>query len=120
LINILNVIFWFIMLAWVTGRPTIVDSLFPPLTLHLPRRSVSIFVGLIGAQALGKPHLWWAALLAPCMGVSVHRRGEGIVQLNIPSVFWEKTGARTIPRQVRLHRQAVEVHSSVPYSGRSR
>ncbi|GAA2783704.1 glycosyltransferase family 2 protein [Mycolicibacterium pallens] len=66
-----NLLFWFILATWMLGRPHAVEVIFPPityyvcLTLLLIGAPMSIFVGFIAAQALGKPHLWWAAALVP-------------------------------------------------------
>ncbi len=96
--NAFNLLFWFTMLAWISGRPTIVGMFFPPipyyicLVLFLIGAPTSIFVGLIVTKALGKPHLWWAALLAPLYWILQSVASiKAIYQLIFRPFFWEKT-----------------------------
>lgn len=96
--NAINLGFWFAMLLWVTGRSAIVSDLFPPITyysclvLFLIGTPVSVFVGLIVTATLGKPHLWWAALLAPLYWLLQSVAAiKAIYQLMVRPSFWEKT-----------------------------
>ena len=72
--NAVNIILWSIMLVWLVGHPQAVSMLFPPITyyvcptLFLLAAPLSIYVGLVVTVALGKPHLWWAAVLVPGIG----------------------------------------------------
>ncbi|HJT96334.1 MAG TPA: glycosyltransferase [Mycobacterium sp.] len=98
LTSALNLLFWFTMVVWVLGRPTFVADLFPPLTyyiclaLFIVGAPVSIFVGLIATQALGKPHLWWAAMLAPFYWILQSIAAlKALYQLVFRPFFWEKT-----------------------------
>ena len=98
LTSALNLLFWFTMVVWVLGRPTFVAELFPPLTyyiclaLFIVGAPVSIFVGLVATQALGKPHLWWAALLAPLYWILQSVAAlKALYQLVFRPFFWEKT-----------------------------
>ena len=74
LTSALNFVFWFTMLVWMLGRPAFVESLFPPLTyyvclaLFLIGAPLSVYVSIVVTCALGKPHLWWAAVLTRCTG----------------------------------------------------
>lgn len=93
-----NLVFWFSMLVWVLGRPDFIGSLFPPLTyyvclaLFLIGAPVSIFTGLVVTQALGKPYLWWAALLAPLYWILQSIAAvKALYQLLFRPFFWEKT-----------------------------
>ncbi len=93
-----NLLFWFIMALWVLGRPGYVAEAFPPLTyyiclvLFIVGAPLSIFVGLIATQALGKPHLWWAALLAPLYWILQSIAAlKALYQLVFRPFFWEKT-----------------------------
>jgi len=93
-----NLIFWFTMLVWVSGRPPIVNALFPPVTyysclaLFLIGVTLSVYVGLVVVAALGKPHLWWAALLAPLYWLLQSVAAvKAIYQLMFRPFFWEKT-----------------------------
>nr|WP_245908899.1 glycosyltransferase [Mycobacterium neglectum] len=94
----INLIFWFAMLVWVLGRPAFVAEVFPPLTyyiclvLFIVGAPLSIFVGLVATQALGKPYLWWAALLAPLYWLLQSIAAlKALYQLVFRPFFWEKT-----------------------------
>nr|WP_307787878.1 glycosyltransferase [Mycolicibacterium sp. S2-37] len=98
LTSAMNLAFWFAMVAWVLGRPQIIDDLFAPipyyacLVLYIVGLPMSIFVNLVVAQALGKPHLWWAALLSPMYWVLQSVAAlKAIYQLAFRPFFWEKT-----------------------------
>jgi len=94
----MNLLFWFAMVAWVLGRPQVIDELFVPvpyyacLVLYLIGLPTSIFVGLVVTQALGKPQLWWAALLSPMYWFLQSVAAlKAIYQLAFRPFFWEKT-----------------------------
>jgi cellulose synthase/poly-beta-1,6-N-acetylglucosamine synthase-like glycosyltransferase len=94
----INLVFWFIMVVWVLGRPQFVTELFPPITyyiclaLFIVGAPLSVFVGLIATQALGKPYLWWAALLAPMYWVLQSIAAlKALYQFVFRPFFWEKT-----------------------------
>jgi cellulose synthase/poly-beta-1,6-N-acetylglucosamine synthase-like glycosyltransferase len=98
LTSALNVVFWFTLLVWVLGRPPLIEVLFPPLTyyvclaLFLIGAPASVYVGLIVTQALGKPHLWWAALLTPLYWILQSIAAiKALYQLVFRPSFWEKT-----------------------------
>ncbi|BBY27779.1 glycosyltransferase family 2 protein [Mycolicibacterium sediminis] len=93
-----NLVFWFSMLVWVLGRPDFIGALFPPptyyacLALFLIGAPLSVFTGLVVTRSLGKPHLWWAALLAPLYWVLQSFAAlKAIHQLIFRPFFWEKT-----------------------------
>lgn len=93
-----NLVFWFSMLVWVLGRPDFIAALFPPLTyyvclaLFLIGAPLSVFAGLVVTQALGKPYLWWAALLAPLYWILQSVAAlKAIYQLLFRPFYWEKT-----------------------------
>ena len=93
-----NLIFWFTMLVWVLGRPDFVAEVFPPITyyiclaLFIVGAPLSVFVGLVVTQALGKPYLWWAALLAPLYWLLQSIAAlKALYQLAFRPFFWEKT-----------------------------
>lgn len=98
LTSALNVVFWFALMVWVLGRPPLIEVLFPPVTyyvclaLFLIGAPASVFVGLIVTQALGKPHLWWAALLTPLYWILQSIAAlKALYQLVFRPSFWEKT-----------------------------
>jgi cellulose synthase/poly-beta-1,6-N-acetylglucosamine synthase-like glycosyltransferase len=93
-----NLLFWFVMVVWVLGRPAFVAELFPPVTyyiclvLFIVGAPLSIFVGLVATQALGKPYLWWAALLTPLYWILQSVAAlKALYQLFFRPFFWEKT-----------------------------
>jgi cellulose synthase/poly-beta-1,6-N-acetylglucosamine synthase-like glycosyltransferase len=93
-----NLVFWFAMLVWITGRPEFVNFLFPPITyytcllLFLVGTPMSVYVGLVVTHALGKPHLWWAALLTPLYWILQSLAAvKALYQLQFRPFFWEKT-----------------------------
>jgi len=93
-----NLLFWFVMVVWVLGRPGYVAESFPPityyicLTLFIVGAPLSIFVGLIATQALGKPYLWWAAILVPLYWILQSIAAlKALYQLVFRPFFWEKT-----------------------------
>lgn len=94
----LNVVFWFTLFVWVLGRPDAIGALFPPVTYYvcllllLICAPLSVFAGLIVTAALGKPQLWWAALLAPLYWMLQSVAAvKAIYQLFARPSFWEKT-----------------------------
>lgn len=98
LTSALNVVFWFTLMVWVLGRPAFIEALFPPLTyyvcllLFVIGTPLSVYVGVIVTQALGKPHLWWAALLTPLYWILQSVAAlKAIYQLVFRPSFWEKT-----------------------------
>jgi glycosyltransferase XagB len=98
LTSAINIVFWFALLVWVLGRPDVIDVLFPPLTyymclaLFLLGAPLSVFTAVIVTAALGKPHLWWAALLTPLYWVLQSVAAvKALYQLIFRPSFWEKT-----------------------------
>jgi cellulose synthase/poly-beta-1,6-N-acetylglucosamine synthase-like glycosyltransferase len=98
IVSAINLVFWFGMIAWVTGRSPVVGTMFPPLpyyiclVLFLVGAPMAVYVGLIVTSAVGKPHLWWAALLAPLYwALQSVAAVKAIYQLVFRPFFWEKT-----------------------------
>ncbi len=98
LTNAVNIFLGSIMLVWLVGHPEAVSVLFPPityylcLTLFLLAAPLSIYVGLVVTVALGKPHLWWAALLVPGYWVLQSIAAfKALYQLVFRPFYWEKT-----------------------------
>lgn len=98
LCNTVNIFMWSTMLVWVVGHPQAVALMFPPityylcLTLFLLAAPLSIYVGLVVTVALGKPHLWWAALLVPGYWVLQSIAAfKAVYQLFFRPSYWEKT-----------------------------
>ncbi|CAN5684855.1 glycosyltransferase [soil metagenome] len=98
IVSALNLVFWFGMIAWVAGRSPVIGTLFPPvpyyicLGLFLVGGPMAVYVGLIVTSAVGKPQLWWAALLAPLYwALQSVAAVKAIYQLVFRPFFWEKT-----------------------------
>lgn len=95
---VINLALGILLLTWVAGRPALLGLIFPSaiyyvfLALFLIVTPFSIFVGLLLALATGKPHLWWAALLAPLYWVLQSLAAlKAFYQLLFRPSFWEKT-----------------------------
>jgi cellulose synthase/poly-beta-1,6-N-acetylglucosamine synthase-like glycosyltransferase len=71
IMNAVNLLLWSTMLVWIAARPEIITLMFPPTTYYLSitmlmlAAPLSVFTGLVATVALGKPKLWWAALIVP-------------------------------------------------------
>lgn len=98
IINVVNLIFWLGMIAWIAGRSPIIAAMFPPvpyyicLVLFVVGSPLAIFMGLIVTSAVDKPHLWWAALLTPLYwALQWVAAVKAIYQLAFRPFFWEKT-----------------------------
>nr|WP_238950380.1 glycosyltransferase [Mycobacterium sp. IDR2000157661] len=96
--NFLNLLFWLVMAMWVAGRPEFVSVLFPAfpyyvsLALLFLGAPISIYVGLLVINNLGKPCLWWAALLAPMYWLLQSVAAvKAVYQFIFRPSFWEKT-----------------------------
>ncbi|MGY4710831.1 glycosyltransferase family 2 protein [Mycolicibacterium sp. CBM1] len=96
--NAANLLLWSTMTIWIVGRPHAVSLMFPPVTyylclvLFLLAAPMSLFVGLIAVVALGKPQLWWAALLAPGYWLLQSIAAfKAVYQLFFRPFYWEKT-----------------------------
>ena len=96
--NTANIFLWSTMLVWIVGHPGAVSLMFPPityylcLTLFLLAAPLSIYVGLVTTVALGKPHLWWAALLVPgYWALQSIAAFKALYQLFFRPFYWEKT-----------------------------
>lgn len=96
--NTVNIFLWSVMLVWIVGHPDAVSVMFPPVTyylclvLFLLAAPLSIYVGLVVTVALGKPHLWWAAVLVPGYWVLQSIAAfKALYQLFFRPFYWEKT-----------------------------
>jgi hypothetical protein len=72
--------------------------MFPPVTYYLClillmlAAPLSVFAGLVTTVAMGKPHLWWAAVLVPgyWMMQSIAAL-KALYQLFLRPAYWELT-----------------------------
>ncbi|CAN1501689.1 COG1215 Glycosyltransferases, probably involved in cell wall biogenesis [Mycobacteriaceae bacterium] len=95
---VVNIIFGLLLLAWTSGRPSLVTMLFPPiayyacLVLFLVGTPLAIYMSFVLVQAAGKPYLWWAALLSPLYWVLQSLAAvKAFYQLVFRPFHWEKT-----------------------------
>ncbi len=98
LTNAANLVFGSALLGWIIGRPEVINAMFPTLTyyvclsLFLVAAPLSLFVGMVGVVALGKPGQWWVALLTPGYWMLQSLAAvKAIYQLFARPFYWEKT-----------------------------
>ncbi|ADT97279.1 glycosyltransferase [Mycolicibacterium gilvum] len=98
IVAVINLVFWATMAAWVLGRPDVVELAFPGatyyvyLTMYVVGAPLSVFMGLIVTQRLGKPYMWWAAALVPLYWMLQSIAAlKAVFQLVTRPQFWEKT-----------------------------
>lgn len=97
-VNAINFFLWSTLVVWIIARPHAITLLFPPLTYYLClillmlAAPLSVLAGLISVVALGKPQLWWAALLVPgyWMLQSIAAL-KALYQLFFRPSYWELT-----------------------------
>lgn len=95
---VVNLIFSLLLISWTSGRPSLITSLFPPiayyacLVLFLVGTPFAVYMAFVLVQATGKPHLWWAALLAPLYWLlQSFAAVKAFYQLVFRPFHWEKT-----------------------------
>ncbi|CRK52201.1 Glycosyl transferase family 2 [Rhodococcus sp. RD6.2] len=98
LIACLNMVFWFITIAWVLGQPVLIGDIFPPwvyfpaLVCLLFGNAATIYMNLIGARETGNPRLLWSCLLVPLYWLLMSIAAiKGVWQLLFRPSYWEKT-----------------------------
>ena len=98
ILNALNLLLWSAMVVWLVARPQFITTMFPPVTYYASlvllflAAPLSVFAGVITTVALGKPYLWWAALLVPgyWMLQSIAAM-KALYQLFFRPSYWELT-----------------------------
>ncbi len=98
ILNALNLLLWSAMVVWMVARPNAIAVMFPPFTYYtslallMLASPLSIFAGLTTTVALGKPYLWWAALLVPgywmLQSIAAYK---ALYQLFFRPSYWELT-----------------------------
>lgn len=95
---VINIMFGLLLLAWTSGRPSLITMLFPPiayyacLVLFLVGTPFAVYTAFVLVQATGKPHLWWAALLSPLYWLLQSLAAvKAFYQLVFRPFHWEKT-----------------------------
>jgi len=110
ILNAFNFLLWSAMVVWLVARPQVITLMFPPLTYYTSlallfvAAPLSIFGGLITTVALGKPYLWWAALLVPGYWILQSIAAlKALYQLAFRPSYWELTvHGLTDPRATRV------------------
>ena len=98
ILNAFNALLWSAMVVWMVARPHAITLMFPPVTYYTSlallclAAPMSIFAGLITTVALGKPYLWWAALLVPGYWLLQSIAAiKALYQLFFRPSYWELT-----------------------------
>ena len=98
ILSAFNFLLWSLMLLWMVSRPHAITLMFPPVTYYtslallMIAAPLSVFVGLITTVALGKPYLWWAALLVPAYWILQSIAAmKALYQLLFHPSYWELT-----------------------------
>jgi cellulose synthase/poly-beta-1,6-N-acetylglucosamine synthase-like glycosyltransferase len=97
-LNAFNFLLWSAMVVWLVARPDWITLMFPPFTYYMSlvllvlAAPLSIFAGLVTTVALGKPYLWWAALLVPAYWMLQSIAAlKALYQLFFRPAYWELT-----------------------------
>lgn len=98
ILNAFNFLLWLAMLMWLVARPPMITLLFPPITYYTSlallalAAPLSVLAGLITTVALGKPYLWWAAMLVPAYWMLQSIAAlKALYQLFFRASYWELT-----------------------------
>ncbi|MGW5075957.1 glycosyltransferase [Rhodococcus sp. NPDC004095] len=98
LIACLNMVFWFITIAWLLGQPILIGSIFPP-AVYYPAlvclvfgNAATMYMNLIGARETGTPRLLLSCLTVPLYWLLMSIAAiKGVWQLLFRPSYWEKT-----------------------------
>jgi len=95
---VINFLFGLLLVSWTSGRPSVITMLFPPiayyacLVLFLVGTPFAVYMSFVLVQAVGKPQLWWAALLSPLYWLLQSVAAlKAFYQLFFRPFYWEKT-----------------------------
>ena len=98
ILNAFNFLLWSAMVVWMIARPPVITLMFPPVTYYTSlallflAAPLSVFAGLVTTVALGKPYLWWAALLVPAYWMLQSVAAiKALYQLFFRASYWELT-----------------------------
>ncbi len=93
-----NMVFWMILLLWVTGEPAQIARLFSGPFYHLALISlvlgntVTVYLNIVAVREDGRASLLWSALLSPLYWVMMSIAAiKGMWQLITSPSYWEKT-----------------------------
>lgn len=98
LIACANMVFWLILVVWITGQPTMISVLFPGPIYYLALISlvfgngVALYMNLIAIREDDRPDLLVSALLVPVYWVMMSIAAiKGMWQMLFNPSYWEKT-----------------------------
>lgn len=93
-----NMVFWLILLIWITGQPTAITALFPGPIYYLALislvfgNSAAIYMNLIAIREDRRSGLFFSALLVPAYWAMMSVAAiKGMWQLITNPSYWEKT-----------------------------
>nr|WP_329603840.1 glycosyltransferase [Nocardia seriolae] len=98
IIACLNLVFWFITLAWVFGQPGVIEEMFPA-AVYFPAlialvlgNAATVYMNLVACRENGRPDLLVACLTSPLYWVLMAVAAtKGCWQLLRNPSYWEKT-----------------------------
>lgn len=98
LVNILNLIYWLLLILWLTTHSSLIQNLFPVTILYLSVTSFIIgnviftYLNLVGAYQRGRFEIVKYSLLSPLYWILLALAGvRAFVQLLTKPHHWEKT-----------------------------
>jgi hypothetical protein len=98
ILSAFNFLLWSAMVVWLVARPQTITLMFPPVTYYTSlallavAAPMSIFASLTTTVSLGKPYLWWAALLVPLYWILQSVAAlKALYQLVFRPSYWELT-----------------------------
>ncbi len=93
-----NMVFWMILLLWITGQPAEIIGLFPGPLYYLALISLifgngaAIYMNIVAIREDGRGELFWSALVVPAYWVMMSVAAiKGMWQLITNPSYWEKT-----------------------------
>ena len=98
LIACVNMLFWLLLIVWITGRPEFVPDLFWGPTYYLALVSLIfgntsvMYMNIIAVREDGHSELFWSTLIVPAYWVMMSVAAlKGMYQLLRNPSYWEKT-----------------------------
>ncbi|MFT3716328.1 MAG: glycosyltransferase [Gordonia sp. (in: high G+C Gram-positive bacteria)] len=94
----INMLFWLILITWITGAPPAIAKLFPVPFYYLALASLvfgntaAIYMNIIAIREDDRSELFWSSLLVPAYWVMMSIAAiKGMFQLITSPSYWEKT-----------------------------
>ncbi|QLY33664.1 glycosyltransferase [Nocardia huaxiensis] len=98
IIACLNLVFWFVTLAWILGQPRVIEAMFPaavyfPALLALVLgNAATVYMNMVACRENGRPDLLVACLTSPLYWLLMAiASAKGCWQLLRNPSYWEKT-----------------------------